>query len=94
MKWIKKKIEYNQFFLCPKPFQRITIGHDGRVHQCINDYDGRNILGDVNKQSIKEVWDGEISKKLRDSFKKTYLFKRNAPCNFAHMLLPKKKVLL
>ena len=25
------KIEYNQFFLCPKPFQRITIGHDGKV---------------------------------------------------------------
>ena len=87
----KEKIEYNQFFLCPKPFQRITIGHDGRVHQCINDYDGRNILGDINKQSIKEVWDGEISKKLRDSFKKHTFLKENAPCNFCSYAFAQEK---
>ena len=86
-----KKIEYNQFFLCPKPFQRITIGHDGRVHQCINDYDGRNILGDINKQTIKEVWDGEISKKLRDSFKKHTFLNENAPCNFCSYAFAQEK---
>ena len=45
------------------------MGHDGKVHQCINDYDGKNILGNVNNQSIKEVWDGEQNRKLRNSFK-------------------------
>jgi radical SAM protein with 4Fe4S-binding SPASM domain len=31
---------------------------DGRVVPCCMDFDGKQILGDINKQSIKEVWEG------------------------------------
>jgi len=86
-----KKIEYNQFFLCPKPFQRITIAHDGKVHQCINDYDGKNILGDISKQTIKEVWNGEKNKKLRESFKKHTFLKENISCNFCSYAFAQEK---
>jgi molybdenum cofactor biosynthesis enzyme MoaA len=37
---------------------------DGRVCLCCMDYDGRVILGDLNKQTVKEVWDN--SKWIRD----------------------------
>lgn len=86
-----KKIEYNEMFLCPKPFQRLTIGHDGKVHQCINDYDGKNILGNVNNQSIKEVWDGEQNKKLRNSFKNHTFLKENVSCNFCSYAFAQEK---
>lgn len=34
----------------------ITILWDGRVVPCCLDYDGQQILGDVNKQTLQEVW--------------------------------------
>ena len=74
------KLEYNNYFMCPKPFQRLAIAHDGRVHQCISDYHGKNILGNVNSQTVKEVWNGEKNKKLRDSFKKHTFLKENSAC--------------
>lgn len=76
----EKKIEYNNYFICPKPFQRLAIAHDGKVHQCISDYHGKNILGDVNFQTVKEVWNGEKNKKLRDSFKKHTFLNENSAC--------------
>jgi MoaA/NifB/PqqE/SkfB family radical SAM enzyme len=41
---------------------------DGRVCLCCADYDGQVILGDLNKQSVKEVWDS--GKIYRDMHKK------------------------
>lgn len=41
---------------------------DGRVCLCCFDYDGRVILGDLNKQSIKEVWDNAVT--IRDRHEK------------------------
>ena len=76
----ESKIEYNEYFLCPKAFQRLAIAHDGKVHQCISDYYGKNILGDINFQTIKEVWNGEPNKKLRKSFKKHTFLKENEAC--------------
>lgn len=76
----ESKIEYNEYFMCPKPFQRLAIAHDGKVHQCVSDYHGKNILGNVNHQSIKEVWDGDLNKKLRESFKNSTFLKENSAC--------------
>jgi len=36
---------------------QIFILWDGRVVPCCMDYNGKQILGDVNKNSIKEIWD-------------------------------------
>ena len=30
---------------------------DGKVVPCCMDYDGKQILGDINKQTLKEIWD-------------------------------------
>lgn len=51
--------------ICYKPWQGLHVLWDGRVVPCCFDYDGEVILGDLNKQSLAEVWNGEPMKKLR-----------------------------
>ena len=48
----------------------IYILWDGRVCLCCFDYDGRVILGDINKQSLREIWDSEIYRDIRERHKK------------------------
>ena len=41
---------------CTSP-ENMYILWDGRVCQCCMDFDGQVIMGDINKQSLKEIWD-------------------------------------
>ncbi|MGE4553722.1 MAG: radical SAM/SPASM domain-containing protein [Desulfovibrionaceae bacterium] len=41
---------------CVKPFQDFTVTFDGRVCLCCVDQDAEHQLGDLNVQSISEVW--------------------------------------
>jgi radical SAM protein with 4Fe4S-binding SPASM domain len=41
---------------CPSLLNSITILWDGRVVPCCLDFDGKLILGDVNKQTLTEIW--------------------------------------
>ena len=41
---------------CMSLMRAITILWDGRVVPCCLDYDGKQILGDLNTQSLDEVW--------------------------------------
>ena len=47
----------------------MVISWDGRVPKCCNDYENEVILGDVNNQSIAEIWGGEKMKELREKHK-------------------------
>jgi len=54
----------------------MTILWDGRVVPCCMDYEGKQILGDVNKNTLREIWDNS------EWFRKEHL-KRNfniIPC--------------
>lgn len=65
---------FNPYFVCPKAWERMTIAHDGKIHQCNTDYAGKMILGDANEQSLKDIWHGEGQRKVREGFRKhTYL---------------------
>ena len=67
-------LEFDHYFVCPKPWHRLNIAHDGRVHQCGSDYSAELNFGDCNTQSMHEIWHGEGNTKLRASFKRhTYL---------------------
>ena len=44
--------------ICSRPWKTMTVLWDGRVSLCCIDLDGTVILGDVTKQSMKEVWTG------------------------------------
>lgn len=52
-------IEYEDNFTCPVLFQRLVVGSDGIVLLCSNDEMGKFILGDANKETLKQIWLGE-----------------------------------
>ena len=43
---------------CPYPFHRLNIDTRGKVEVCGFDISGRTNFGDINHQTIKEVWRG------------------------------------
>lgn len=50
---------------CHRPFGQMIILADGRVVLCCCDYSASVIVGDINKQSIPEIWNGKVLKKIR-----------------------------
>lgn len=54
-----------QKITCDKPWTSVTILWDGRVVPCCFDYDGIYELGDLKKQSLKEIWGGNVLKNFR-----------------------------
>jgi radical SAM protein with 4Fe4S-binding SPASM domain len=56
--------------ICDYPWRTMVILWDGKVVPCCLDYNGVQVLGDVNKESIKEIWNGKDYKKLREDFRR------------------------
>lgn len=44
---------------CPLPFTSLNILSDGRVISCSEDWGPRDTIGDLSRQTLKEVWNGE-----------------------------------
>lgn len=42
---------------CYLLFHQMCILWDGKVVPCCNDYNAKQVLGDANKQSLKEIWE-------------------------------------
>ena len=61
--WQEQKRERYPCFLL---WKMMAIGWDGRVGVCCYDFNFPIILGDLNKQTIKEVWNSEKYKKIRE----------------------------
>jgi radical SAM protein with 4Fe4S-binding SPASM domain len=66
----------------------MVISWNGDVPLCCNDYGNRMILGNINDQSIKEIWGGDKLRKIRELHKGGEFEKINicAQCeyNFHH----------
>lgn len=52
-------------YLCSYPFRSVVVLWDGRVVPCCRDDDGRLILGDLNRQTLGEIWHGPVARELR-----------------------------
>lgn len=76
-----KEMEHDSEYLCPTPWARMTIAHDGKVHQCKVDYGRKNVMGDANVHSLHEIWHGESFTSLRNAFKQQIALKDYAACN-------------
>ena len=75
LKPVEAKIERKCFY----PFYKMFIDFDGRVLFCSNDWGRINIVGDLNNDTIEEIWLGD---KLNFFRKKLSLMDRsNKPCN-------------
>ena len=53
--------------VCPRPFMQMYITWNGLVAQCCSDYLCRHVMGDLNTQSLEEVWNGERFAEVRNS---------------------------
>jgi len=56
-------------FPCPWLLRTMNIHWSGRVTQCDVDYEERHSAGDLSRQSIKEVWDGELAQRRERHWK-------------------------
>lgn len=65
----EKDYKHDPSFVCPSPWQRMCITWDGLATQCYSDYMEQGVLGDVNRQTLKEIWKGEAYRDLRDKMK-------------------------
>ena len=72
-------IHWSEF--CQFPWSSMSILCDGRVVPCCNDYDGELVLGDANEQTLKEIWNGEPYKMLRENHAHKPNFKCSKECD-------------
>ncbi len=64
----KATIIKNKDYFCSEPWGQITIYSDGTVTPCCNTF-GRNLsVGNIKNHSIKEIWNNEMMKKIRNDF--------------------------
>lgn len=67
-------LEYDPYYVCSKPWNRINVAYDGRVHQCGADYSAKTIVGDSNTEPLYDIWHGDGNRKVREAFRRhTYL---------------------
>jgi MoaA/NifB/PqqE/SkfB family radical SAM enzyme len=52
-------------FLCAYPFRSVVVLWDGCVVPCCRDDDARLVLGDLNRQSLREIWAAPQARELR-----------------------------
>jgi radical SAM protein with 4Fe4S-binding SPASM domain len=45
----------------------MTIKSNGEVAMCMEDYNNEIILGDISKNSLYDIWNGEKYKQFRDN---------------------------
>ncbi len=59
-------IVYEENFTCPQLFNRLVIGSDGSVLLCANDEMGAYKVGNVNEDSIFNIWHGKKLTEARE----------------------------
>jgi len=83
-----KKIEYLEDFTCPQQYQRLVIGADGLVMKCSNDEENREVIGDIKRESVYQVWHGEKMQSVRQMHLQPRGFMQSAVCRKCY--LPRK----
>jgi len=55
---------------CNEVLTKMSIDWDGRVTACCGDFNCELYVGDAKKESLKQIWNGERYKKLRELLEK------------------------
>ena len=83
----KRAIPKYENFSCPQIYQRLVVGADGLCMMCANDEEGKNIIGDANKQSLHEIWHGAAMTRVRDSHRRCAGANEIVPCSDCYLPL-------
>lgn len=81
-------IEYEKNFSCPMIYQRLVIGADGVTMMCSNDEENEYPVGDANKDTVYDMWNGEKMQQARESHAKHHGVKDYSICKKCY--LPRK----
>lgn len=79
------RIEYLENFTCPQQYQRLVIGADGRVMKCSNDEENREIIGDLNRETVHQIWHGEKMQQVREAQKRPRGFMESEVCRRCYL---------
>lgn len=60
-------ILFEESFCCPQLFQRMVVGADGLAMMCSNDEENEQVVGDLNHQSLHQIWHGDAFQLARDA---------------------------
>ncbi|TAN58594.1 MAG: radical SAM/SPASM domain-containing protein [Rhodospirillales bacterium] len=82
------QILFFEDFCCPQPFQRLVIAADGKALGCSNDENNEFVVGDVNSQTIHQIWHGKGMSASRDAHIRHQGCKEIPPCRYCY--LPRK----
>ena len=75
-----KSIHWTEF--CQFPWTSMTIKSNGEAVECVEDFNNEIILGNVRKESLYEIWNGERYRKFRmDHFNLTRGIKCTEQCD-------------
>lgn len=58
-----KSIHWSE--ICKHPWMTMTIKSNGEATMCMEDFNNEIILGDVHKNTLKEIWDADPYKEFR-----------------------------
>ncbi len=69
---------FERFDWCVRLIQQADVNVRGQVLLCCNDWEQSIVLGDLSKQSLRAVWNGEAFQSIRRSFLKGDI--KGLPC--------------
>lgn len=56
--------------VCFYPWSALSVLWDGRAVTCCVDYNGAQCVGDLNVQTVREIWNGPVLSSIRKNFGK------------------------
>lgn len=59
-----------EVMVCPYVFYSMSINSSGMASACYLDWERKLIIGDANKESVKDIWNGKLMNDLRILFLK------------------------
>jgi radical SAM protein with 4Fe4S-binding SPASM domain len=71
--------------VCAYPFYSLCINSDGTVVACCVDWSRKTLLGNINSQTLYEIWNGSLANELRE----LHLYgerKKNKACKYCEIL--------
>jgi radical SAM protein with 4Fe4S-binding SPASM domain len=82
---INSKEQLRNVQVCPEPFKGLSVNFNGNVSICCVDWSHKTLVGDLKKESLKEIWNGDKLQKFRTIHLKKEKYKIEA-CKECHYL--------
>ena len=77
-------IHWSEF--CKHPWMSMTVKSDGEIHMCMEDYNNEIYLGNARKNSLYDIWNGELYEQFRkDHFDLNPCIKCTKECDMPKM---------